>query len=190
MKSAVIVLFAALSLVPTVGATAQTAAPPPAAPLTQDTAPPANPPSPAATPADAAKIAVAVKILQETHTLDNMTSMLDLMTPAMLAAIKRQLPGITDETYKLIAQMLPDEMRADLPKLITMEAQVYAEHFTLEELKVLDGFYQTPTGQKMVTEVPKILRETVPLGMAWGREAGEDAMQRVITKLRAQGVKI
>jgi uncharacterized protein len=158
------------------GAFAQDAVPAPSAPQTSS--------------ADPEKITVATKILEETHTQNTMTALLNLMTPQMLAGIKQQMPTISEDTLKLISQMLPDEMKAELPKLVTMEAEVYASHFTLAELKALDAFYQTEVGQKVISETPKILRETVPLGMVWGRQAGMTAMQHVIDKLRAQGVKI
>jgi hypothetical protein len=111
------------------------------------------------------------------------------MMPAMLAAFRRQSPNLPEETYKLVEQMLSDEMRKELPQMTIINAQIYANHFTLDELKAIDAFYQTPAGQKIVSETPKIFRETVPFGALWGRQAAQAAMQRVIEQLRAKGVK-
>jgi hypothetical protein len=86
--------------------------------------------------------------------------------------------------------MFSDEMQKELPQLVAVNAQLYASHFTLDELKAIDIFYQSAAGQKMVAETPKIIKEEAPLGMMWGRQAAQTAMERVIDKLRAQGVKI
>ncbi len=156
--------------------------------LAQDAAPP-MPAMPQLPNVDPDRLALAQKILEETHTQDNMSAALDAMMPAMLGAFRRQSPNLPDETYKLVEQMLSDEMRKQLPQLTTINAQTYANHFTLDELKAIDAFYQTPAGQKIVSETPKIIRETAPLGMLWGRQAAQAAMQRVMEQLRAKGVK-
>jgi hypothetical protein len=90
----------------------------------------------------------------------------------------------------MVSDMLLDEMKSRLPKMLIANARIYAAHFTLDELKAIDGFYQTPAGQKIIVENPKIVKEAIPLGMAWGREAATEALPRVMEKLRKQGVKI
>jgi uncharacterized protein len=155
----------------------------------QDAAPP-PPATPQLPNVDPNRLALAQKILEETHNQDNMSAALDTMMPAMLAAFRRQSPNLPEETYKLVEQMLSDEMRKELPQMTIINAQIYANHFTLDELKAIDAFYQTPAGQKIMSETPKIFRETVPFGALWGRQAAQAAMQRVIEQLRAKGVKI
>lgn len=136
------------------------------------------------------KIVLATKILEEAHSLDNMSSVLDIMIPALTASIKRQSPTLTDDQLKTITDMLETEMKARLPKMLVAHARIYAAHYTLDELKALDAFYQTPAGQKVIAENPKIMKEAVPLGMAWGKESAAEAMEKVVAKLRKDGVKI
>jgi hypothetical protein len=138
---------------------------------------------------DPERLALAQKILAETHTQDNMSAMIDTMLPTMVAAFRRQSPNLPEDTYKMVGQMLADEMRKELPSFVQANAQIYANHFTLDDLKALDTFYQSPVGQKFVSETPKIFRETLPLGALWGRQAAHAAMQRVMEQLRAKGVK-
>lgn len=154
----------------------------------QDTAPP-MPAMPQLPNVDPERLALAQKILEETHTQDNMSAALDTLMPTMLAAFRRQSPNLPEETYKMVEQMLSEELHKELPQILTVNAQVYANHFTLDELKAIDTFYQTPAGQKIVSETPKIFREMAPLGMLWGRQAAQSAMQRVMEQLHAKGVK-
>lgn len=156
----------------------------------QEAAPSPPPAMPQLPNVDPERLALAQKILEETHSLDNMSAAMDTMLPSMLSGFRRDAPNLPEETYQLVSQMLADEMRKELPQLLTVNAQVYASHFTLDDLKAIDAFYQTPAGQKIVSESPKIIRETVPIGMLWGRQAAQAAMQRVIKQLRAKGVKV
>jgi hypothetical protein len=139
---------------------------------------------------DPAKVAVATKILEETHTLDNMNVALDTMIGPLIKIVKQQAPNLSDEQLKMITDMLLEEMRSGLPKMLALNAQIYASHFTLDELEAVESFYETPAGKKVIAETPNIVKEVIPLGMAWGRQAAQQALEHVTEKLRKQGVKI
>lgn len=157
--------------------------------LAQEAALPAAPQDSSRTP-DPAKVAVATRILEATHAVDNMTTVMDTMIGPMLQNIKLQNPSISDDHLKMISDMLTEELHKLVPQGIALNAQVYANHFTLEELNALAAFYETPLGQKIITEQPKIVKEVLPIGIAWGRQAAEQVLQRIIEQLRKQGVKI
>jgi len=139
---------------------------------------------------DPEKIALASQILEETHAADNMSRILDSMIPLLSATIKQASPQTSDDVIKLASGMVLEEMRKDIPTMLSIQARIFAEHFTLDEMKSIGEFYKTPAGQKAISELPAIAKETLPLGMAWGKHAAEAALPRVIEKLRAQGVKI
>ncbi|MFO1248424.1 MAG: DUF2059 domain-containing protein [Alphaproteobacteria bacterium] len=136
------------------------------------------------------KIELATKIIQEIHTADNLVKILDSMVPQMVKSLKQEAPNLTDGQLKMISDMLLDEMKARIPIMIAANARIYAKHFTLDEMKAMEQFYQSPAGQKAIDELPAIAQETFPLGMAWGQESAKEALPKVIEKLRSQGVKI
>jgi uncharacterized protein len=136
------------------------------------------------------KIELAAKILQETHAIDTMGSVLDTVIPQMVHLVKQQFPSLTDDQLNMMSSMLLEEMKNRLPKMVIAYARIYANHFTLDELKAIEQFYETPAGQKMIAEGPAITKEAFPLGVALGREAAAEALPKVIEKMRAQGVKI
>jgi hypothetical protein len=150
--------------------------------IAQETAAPTDPNDP--------KIVLAAKILEETHALDTMRSVLDTMVPTLVASLKRQAPTLTDDQLKSISESLTSEMKARLPKMLIANARIYAMHFSLAELNDIETFYRSPAGQKVIAENPKIMQETIPLGMAWGRESATEAMDQIIAKLRKDGVKL
>ena len=136
------------------------------------------------------KIAAATEILRQTHAQDNASAMFDILVPPLVAQVKSHAPNLTDVQIKMISDMLLDEMKAALPDMTVANARIYAEHFTLDELEGIRNFYTTPLGQKLLAENPKIVKEAVPLGLAWGKRAATTALAHVIEKLRSQGVKL
>ena len=53
----------------------------------------------------------------------------------------------------------------DLTKLREEVTKLYAQTFTVEELKELNGFYLSPIGQKTVKAMPEIMQKSAMLGM-------------------------
>jgi uncharacterized protein len=136
------------------------------------------------------KIEAATRILQESHALDHMSEALDALLPQMVNIIKQQAPSLSDDQIKMVSDMFSEELKGILPKMLVANARIYASHFTLDELKAIEQFYESPVGQKVIAETPGIIKEATPLGVALGREAAMEVLPKVIDRLRKQGVKI
>ena len=175
MKSVTLALAAAVLL----GATAQAAQPPPAA---------ASAAKPA--PADPAKIALGVQLLEATHAKANALAYIELMMPSLASSLKARKPDVSPAMLGKFQQSVKAQMIAGLPHLLDLQARVLARHYSMDELKGLAAFYKSKLGQRMVEETPKVLKETVPIGQAWGRETSQDAIEKALAALRKQGVKI
>jgi hypothetical protein len=153
-----------------------------AAPAFAQDAPPPEP--------DPAALAMAHDIIEMTHAVDNVKAGLDLMTPLIVAQLKRDKADIPDDIIAKFTVTLREELASDIPELLDAEAKIYARHYTLAELSALRDFYRSDVGKKIIVEGPLIAKETVPLSAAWGFKAGQQAMIHTLEKLRSQGVKI
>jgi TonB family protein len=87
-------------------------------------------------------------------------AMFDSIRPMLL----RTLPAIPNrdkilDTYmeKLLVLMQGDEMR-------DRSAEVYARHFSLEDVKGITQFFETPAGQHYITAIPQLVGETSLVG--------------------------
>jgi hypothetical protein len=139
------------------------------------TAAPVQPGQPAAKPAGADSKAPAEKL-----------------EPAKEAAIRHLLEvtgeskegenlvaGWTDKVHEGMSHALPPDQ---LPKFMdtfsqrfTASAQpnavtdalvkVYAQHFSVEDIQGITKFYESPVGQRMVKEMPDVVRESQQKGM-------------------------
>jgi hypothetical protein len=81
-----------------------------------------------------------------------------------------------------IAANIEREYEPRVNELVDAAARFYASHFTEAELKGILAFYQSPLGQKMLADEPKIIDESMDYAGGWGDDLSVDVM----TKLRAE----
>jgi uncharacterized protein len=73
------------------------------------------------------------------------------------------------------------EVRSD--ELIDLVVPIYDRYYTLEEIRDLTRFYQSPVGQKTIKVLPKLSAEAIDAGQEWGRIVAD----RAIRKLKDKG---
>jgi uncharacterized protein len=81
-----------------------------------------------------------------------------------------------------VADTLIKQYSARVGELMNDVARIYASHFTEPELKQLLTFYQSPLGQKVITEEPKAADESMAMADSWADKLSEE----VIIKMRAE----
>jgi hypothetical protein len=106
------------------------------------------------------------KYLQVVHSHDMMKKMAVAMSQGMHQMLHQQylkhkddLPA--DYESKMTARM--DEMFENMPwdEMMQAMAPVYEKHFTKGDIDSLIAFYSSPTGEKMLREMPSIMTEAM-----------------------------
>ena len=64
-------------------------------------------------------------------------------------------------------------------ELIDLIVPVYDRNLTHDDVKELIRFYQSPTGRKFVSVLPKITQESMVVGEKWGRELAMKVMAKL-----------
>jgi hypothetical protein len=141
-------------------------------------------------PSDDVALSLARQILITTHSAANVEAGVDLVIPMAVQQLKRDKADIPDTVIAKFIEVFRAEMVAGIPKMLDMQAAVFAKHYTVDELRAIAAFYESDVGKKTIIEGPLIAKEVLPIAQAWGAATGEHAMQETINKLRAQGVKI
>jgi uncharacterized protein len=72
-------------------------------------------------------------------------------------------------------------------ELVDATARNYASHFTEAELKGLLAFYQSPLGQKMIVEEPKVIDESMNYAGIWADKLSDDVMVKMRTEMKKRG---
>jgi hypothetical protein len=115
------------------------------------------------------------------------------LLPAILLSLKPALVQDRPEIERDYDAMMPAIADAFTPYYTSMVdgiATVYANNFTVAELRDIEAFYQQPTGQKMLEKAPLISQQALAVGQEIGRKAAEDLRQRLTEALRQKGHKL
>ena len=94
---------------------------------------------------------------------------------------EKEFDSVKDETKKVISEKLPE--------LTKKMVDVYARHYTREDVKQIAAFYKTPIGMKVIKETPLISKESMAIGNNWGKELLPILQARVEERLKKNGYK-
>ncbi|HXU68970.1 MAG TPA: DUF2059 domain-containing protein [Polyangia bacterium] len=111
-----------------------------------------------------------------------------LLTITGSGELGQQVMGQMMANFKKSMPQVPEKFWSDFMKevhtseLVDLIVPVYDRNLTHDDVKELIRFYETPTGRKFVTVLPKITQESMAVGEKWGR----DLAMRVMVKLQQQ----
>ena len=104
----------------------------------------------------------------------------NVMLGQMTAMMKQQKP----EVPELAWADLNDDLAVDaLKELTVLMSPVYQKHLTLEDLKGIIAFYNTPIGKKFAKKTPLITNESMQVTQQWGMKL----MGKIQQKLKDKG---
>jgi uncharacterized protein len=127
---------------------------------------------------DSAKLVLIHQLLTMTHSVDMAISTIESGISGQRAANPRIPAAFWD---RFLAETR--NRRGEFEALVV---PVYDRHFSSDELRQLIAFYQSPIGQKMITESPAVLQESMEAGRQWGMKLGTS----IATQLKNEGVQV
>lgn len=96
----------------------------------------------------------------------------------LVESYKKTYPNVVPTFWDEFAQEVkPDE-------LVALIIPIYDQNLSHEDIIEAIKFYESPAGQRLTAALPQISQQSVQAGQAWG----QDIDNRVVTKLRAQGL--
>ncbi len=124
---------------------------------------------------DQSRMALARDVVKNAQVTENMRQTFPVMLNQIKPILAQQ--GANQETINDLTARLSTRLSSELPKFTDLVAQVYAREFTEEELANLNAFYQSPTGQKMISRQPIIVQFMQTVGQQWGQNIARDVLQ-------------
>lgn len=114
---------------------------------------------------------------QEIKKLMILTGVVDMARTGMNQMIQQMKktpnPNLPEGFFDEFIKEIKDE------DLLNMYAPIYSRHYSLNEIKQLNKFYESPIGKKVIRETPALMTESIAAGSVWGREIGERVMKRM-----------
>ena len=162
----------------------------PAIALLASLAAPAFAQAPATPPANPAARAEAERTLAALNMSATMEAVMATLRPQLVAQMRQA--GQVDEARAgaAVDEVVLPAMRGAVPQMMAGIADIWARHYTVEDLRGLQAFYQSPIGRKSLQLQPVLARETVILQQTLLPGILQDAMTRNRDALRSRGINL
>jgi hypothetical protein len=86
-----------------------------------------------------------------------------------------------------VALNVQTEFEPRLTELIDSSARIYATHFSEQELRDLLAFYQSPLGQKVLVQEPKVLDESMIYAGNWANSLSQEVAAAMRVEMKKRG---
>jgi hypothetical protein len=117
--------------------------------------------------ADTAPPAIAkekIAEIEKTLRLVGVEKLMFQMKTQLFTMFREQIKEAPEEYWRRA------EDKFDTKELLQLLIPLYDKYYTLEDLKTINAFYETPTGQKMLSSLPQIMAESMKIGQAYGEQ--------------------
>lgn len=119
--------------------------------------------------------ATMVKMLEVSKSMDAMKQ----LAPQIMAMVKQQAPAAPqkfwDELEKTMVTMYDQIIKGMIP--------VYQKYLTIEDIRAIIDFYETPVGKKLAESNTKIAVEAMPIA----QQIAQQTMQKFMEEAKANG---
>ncbi len=141
-----------------------------------------------ATREDVVKLFELMHVQQQTQAA--IESMLKEQRVMVREALRKRHPEISEEDLKSADKYMDDFWR-DFPvaQMLDDMIPVYQKHLTKADVGAMSIFYASPTGQKLLREMPAIMTESMQAMMPHLQESMDQMMERVEKQTEEQRQK-
>ena len=139
-------------------------------------------------PGDAAALAEAKTLMAKAgmHTLTQQVARTTM--EQYRVALEQANPGRSEDVAAIMA-LLDAELIKRMPRIMEAYARIYTLHFSLEELRQLNAFYDSPLGRKLVQETPGISAEAMAVGQAFNHEITTEVLRALTPEMEKRELK-
>ena len=135
-----------------------------------------------------------LRLFKVMHINDQMRSVMDAMTKQQSALVhetmKKRYPQMTEERLEQFDAMMEEGIK-DFPvdAIIDDLIPVYQKHLTRTDVRAVNVFYSSPTGQKLLREMPEMTSESMQLSYGRMQKQMDAMMERMQKMMKEQELK-
>jgi uncharacterized protein len=144
--------------------------------------------APAQTPSPEA-MSAARSLVKTLKLSDQYKALLPVILLGLKPALVQDRPEI-ERDYEAMMPTVADAYTPFYNAMIDSAATVYANNFSVDELRELEAFYRRPVGQKFLEKSQAIMQQSMQVGEETSRKAAEDLRTRLTQQLRQKGHKL
>jgi uncharacterized protein len=144
--------------------------------------------APAQTPSPDA-MSAARKLVDTLKLSDQFKAQLPVILLNIKPVVVQGRPEI-ERDYDTMTLAIADAYTPHFNAMVDAAATVYANNFTVDELREIEAFYRRPAGQKLLQKSQAITQQSEQIGQDGARKAGDDLRTRLTDLLRQKGHKM
>lgn len=132
------------------------------------------------------QVKAAREVIEASGAADSIKDIVPIFLDEAKRTFTRTRPEIAknlDEALKALTPEFAERKEALMAEIAT----VYATRFTPQELAEIKAFYQTPTGRKMVENLPGVLQASYEKTNAWSQKMSQDIVTRLRQEMKKRG---
>jgi uncharacterized protein len=134
-------------------------------------------------------MAAARELVTTLKLSDQYKALLPVILLGLKPALTQDRPEI-ERDYDAMMSTISDAYTPYYNAMVDGIATVYANTFSVDELRQIEAFYRQPVGQKYLDKSQAILQQSVQIGQDTGRKATEALRARLTELLRQKGHKL
>lgn len=120
--------------------------------------------------------------IQKLLRLTGVERLVGQMENQMLSSLKGSMPQVPEVFWTKFQQKM------NTAELVEKIVPIYDKYYTVEDLKAINGFYETPTGQKVLATLPQVMQESMKVGQEWGEKIGRQAAEEAEQELKKKPI--
>lgn len=95
-----------------------------------------------------------------------MDALIDQMWSPMVQQFEASGQTVTEEQIARLRAVYRDNLAEPMMELMKAQGPILADIYTLDELRALRDFYQTPEGREVIRKMPQIMEKQQPMIMS------------------------
>jgi len=115
--------------------------------------------------------------------LTGMEKLVEQMKSQMITALRGEITDLPDPYWEKFQQKL------DVSELVEKIVPLYDKYYSLEDLKAVNAFYASEVGQRVLATAPKLMKESMEIGMEWGKRIGAEAEKEARAELKKRATE-
>jgi uncharacterized protein len=144
--------------------------------------------APAQTPSPDA-MSAARKLVDTLKLSDQFKAQLPVILLNIKPIVVQGRPEI-ERDYDMMTTTIADAYTPHFNAMVEAATTVYANNFTVDELREIEAFYRRPAGQKLLQNSQAINQQIQQIGQDGARKASDDLRTRLTDLLRQKGHKM
>lgn len=133
-----------------------------------------------------ARLELAEKLVQSEALSKVQNQVLKTLGGQMINLMVSKNPSKEKEIRQLMEKILT-EMAARKSEINKEVGKLYAHHFTLDELREIHAFKQSPVGKKLDSKLPVITQQSMVIAQKWAQQLSRDVIERVRKEAKQHG---